>query len=254
MNVNVFFIVNFVLFYTITSNTVEQAAGIGYPANHIFSQSELYGAIDKAYIKQFLPHNAIIVEAGGYRGEDTLEMAQSWQDLLCTIHTFEPLPHLWSALKQKCAPYPVIQVHHYALAESNGIKTLHISSGRSDASSSLLEPKDHLKNYPDVYFNHTIDVETITLDSWAQQNSIDHVDFLWLDLQGYEARVLRSCPHILKTVKVILCEVQLTQAYAGCELYPALKSWLEEQGFEVVRENFLGSVNEGNVLFVRRNH
>jgi FkbM family methyltransferase len=247
--------VSAILLFALHERFVLPEPGIGYEVDHIFTQAELWGAIPKAFIKQFLVKcgaNPIIVEAGAYRGEDTVEMAEAWSDLGITIHAFEPLPHIHTALKQWCAPYGNIHTHPYALSDTNSYKTMYISSGRSDASSSLLRPKEHLENYPDVYFNHTLEVPTVTLDAWAEQNHIDRIDFLWLDLQGYESNMLKASPNILKTVKIILTEVQLCEAYSGCELYPSYKQWLDEQGFEIVRENFLGSVKEGNVLFVRK--
>ncbi|MBK6479822.1 MAG: FkbM family methyltransferase [Saprospiraceae bacterium] len=76
-----------------------------------------------------------------------------------------------------------------------------------DASSSLLEPKDHLIDHPDTSFKDKIQVQTITLDDWAFQNNISKVDLLWLDMQGFELNMLKASNKILATVKVIHTEV-----------------------------------------------
>lgn len=126
-----------------------------------------------------------------------------------------------------------------------------ISSGASDASSSLLPPKEHLIEHPDILFEKNIEVRTITLDDWVDENSITRVDLLWLDLQGYELAILKASPRILKSIKVIHTEVCLKELYTGCPLYTEVRNWLEKQGFYVAYEEIPWS-DAGNVLFVKQ--
>jgi hypothetical protein len=105
--------------------------------------------------------------------------------------------------------------------------------------------------HPKLEFERSINVETCTLDQWAESHKIPKVDLLWLDMQGVEPTVLRAAPKILATVRVIHTEVSLQPVYAGTELYPDFRTWLEKQGFKVVRE-FLPYPDMGNVLFVRQ--
>ena len=49
-------------------------------------------------IKQFLPKNPVIVEAGAHIGRDTLKMHAIWPQ--ATIHAFEPVPPLFKQLKK----------------------------------------------------------------------------------------------------------------------------------------------------------
>ena len=92
-------------------------------------------------------------------------------------------------------------------------------------------------------------MQTITIDEWAEKHAIDHVDFLWLDMQGAELQALKAAPKILQTVKTILIEVTLTERYQDNPLYTEVKAWLEQQGFVVEIEHFHHK-NWGNVLFV----
>jgi hypothetical protein len=118
-------------------------------------------------------------------------------------------------------------------------------------SSSLMAPAAHLSAFPEVHFPATISVLAQSLDDWAAQHSVDHLDLMWLDMQGYEPPVLMSSTRLLKSVRVIHTEVNLQELYAGCVRYEPFRQFLEGEGFAVIREQFKGSVY-GDVTFVRK--
>ena len=207
----------------------------GIIANQLFANKE--------YIAQFLPKNPVILEAGAHIGTDTIEMLQMWPE--CTIHAFEPLPKVYTKLIQNTQAFNNVYRYPFALSNNNGLARLYVSSGTSDASSSLLAPKEHLNVHRTVYFEETIEVPTITLDSWATEYKIDYIDFMWLDMQGHEFAMLKASPKILKTVKVIFLEVSYEELYVGTALFPEVKAWLEQQGFKYICEL------AENALFVR---
>jgi hypothetical protein len=89
-----------------------------------------------------------------------------------------------------------------------------------------------------------------TLDAWAAQNHVRRVDFLWLDMQGYELEALKSGVDLLQSVRGIQVEVSLKEVYEMAPLYPEVRQWIEEKGFRVEREA-LPWPDMGNVLFIR---
>jgi FkbM family methyltransferase len=204
--------------------------------------------ITKQTIKTYLPENPIILEAGAHNGSDTEEMARLWPK--CTIYAFEPIPKFFDMISQKAHSNDQIKCFKLALSDKNGQAMFYVSSGMSDASSSLLLPKQHLDVCPTVLFETAIKVQTMTLDSWAEQNNVDHIDFMWLDMQGGEYQMLKSSKKILPTVKVIFTEVSLCELYQDCPNYPEFKAWMELQGFKAVEEDF-GPKYWGDALFVR---
>ena len=134
---------------------------------------------------------------------------------------------------------------------ATGRARIHLSGGRSDGSSSLLAPKEHLDLHPDVTFDDTIEVDVVSLDDWARRQRIPRVDLLWLDLQGYELEVLKSATAMLEGTSAIYTEVHLVESYEGAPLYDTLRSWLASAGFGVEREEIPWDEG-GNVLFARR--
>ena len=208
------------------------------------------GEIPQQYIAKFLPKYPIIVEAGAHVGWDTISLGKLFKN--GRIYAFEPIPDLYLKLLENTKRYQNIFCSELALGEKKEKANIYVSEGVSDASSSLLSPKDHLKIHPEVLFKKQIQINVVNLDSWLKKEKINQVDFLWLDLQGYEFQVLRSSPKTLKKVSVIYTEVSLVENYENTLLYPQFKKWLEKKGFAVKREEITWS-DAGNVLFVKRN-
>ncbi|MDX1952576.1 MAG: FkbM family methyltransferase [Verrucomicrobiota bacterium] len=207
------------------------------------------GAFSKDSIARYLPANPIVIEAGAHIGKDTEEMARLWPD--GHIHAFEPFPDVFEKLQKRVKGLKNVTCYSMALADQTGTVSFNVSSGKSNASSSLLQPKQHLEQHPDVFFNERIEVEATRIDDWAVRFNVPKVDFLWLDLQGYELFALKSGENVLKTVSLIYTEVFLKESYAGAPLYPEVKLWMESRGFRVEWEG-LPWPDSGNVLFVRQ--
>ncbi len=204
--------------------------------------------ITKEYIAQFLPANPIIIEAGSHIGRDTKKMIRQWPN--GTIHAFEPVPELFEILKQNTHQLPKVTCYPFALSNANGTAQFFVSSGRSTATSSLLAPKEYLKEHPTIHFEKIV-VQTTTLETWSEKYAVPHVDFMWLDMQGGELAALQSATVLLKTVRAIFTEVSFAERYENNPLYPTIKTWLEQQGFFVQKEE-IRTESWGNVLFIKK--
>lgn len=218
-------------------------------------------------IQELLRCDPIIVEAGSYDGKDTQKLATTWPQ--ATVHAFEPVPEIYELLKSNTAGYSNIHTYPYALIGESFLKqSAEYSSqilsipfhrahhpkkpGKPSQAGSLLKPTGRLEVSP-ITYPEIISVQGITLDAWAQRYRIDHVDLLWLDMQGVELDVLIACPQILKTVSVIHTEVQFIEAYEHQYTYWQVKLWLEGQGFEMIGKDFKDTTSWffGNALFKR---
>jgi len=206
------------------------------------------GRISKDLLRSLLPDDPVVVEAGAHVGRDTVEMSRLWPKGL--IHAFEPIPDLFARLKTATTNCSNVICYESALGEKSGALEFNVSSGKSNASSSVLSPKQHLEQHPDVKFETRLCVNSVTLDDWARQYQVKRVDFLWLDLQGYELFALKAGREVLPKVRAIYSEVYLKESYQGVPLYPELREWLARQGFKVEWEG-LPWPDSGNVLFVR---
>ena len=74
---------------------------------------------------------------------------------------------------------------------------------------------------------------------------------LWLDMQGYELKMLMQSSAILDAVSVIHTEVSTRATYKGVVQYKDYRTFLESKGFQVQFEAIPNGWDMGNVLFVK---
>jgi FkbM family methyltransferase len=205
-------------------------------------------------LEQFLPKNPIIVEAGAFDGNDTNKMALRWPS--STIHAFEPVPEIYDRLIVNTKKYH--NIHHYqlALSNTNGEALFYISErptrpGIASQAGSLHKPKDRLTTSP-LIFPRTTMVPTITLETWAIQHNINHIDLLWLDTQGHELAILQASTTLLQNINVIVAEVSFIESYHNQPHYEDVVTWMKQQGFVFVGRDFKDTTTSffGNALFI----
>lgn len=208
------------------------------------------------FVRPYLPEDPIIVEAGAYDGRESVHIAKCWPK--GKVYSFEPVPELFEKVKANIQSQPNVKCFKKALSNKDGAATIYLSVEQSDpshvsCSSSLLAPKEHLTYANYVKFPGTTTVETTSLDSWANQEKIDHVDFLWLDMQGTELDMLKASA-LAKNAKAIWIEIEFVEAYAGQPLYKDIKAWMNDNGFKLVASNVdvnTPSMWFGDALFVK---
>lgn len=205
--------------------------------------------ISKRYIARLLPSDPVIIDCGAHIGDDSLKLAQIPHS---TVYAFEAVPEIYQRLVQRTSKRNNIKCLPLALSHYSGEAEFYVSSGGSDGSSSLLKPKQHIKDHPDVHFSSVIKVRCLTLDDWADKEGIQKVDMLWLDMQGAEQIMLEQSKKILETVKVIHSEISTRETYEGVKPYAEFRSFLEGKGFKVLLEAIPAGADMGNVLFQRQ--
>ena len=202
----------------------------------------------KSFLRSWLREDPVIVIAGAHAGQDCLELSRTWP--AGHVHAFEPVPSLFRRLIHNARRCENVTAYMLALADRCGKGRMHVSSGASDASSSLMMPKEHLRTNPDVLFEEVEEVEVTTLEAWCEAQRVPQVDMLWLDMQGCELAMLQASKRALDTVRAVYTEVFTVELYDGAPLYPEVRTWLENRGFKVERED-LHWEEGGAVLFVR---
>jgi FkbM family methyltransferase len=206
--------------------------------------------LDKRLIRKYVPENPVIVEGGAHIGLNTLTLVSIWPK--ATVYAFEPHPQLFARLTEKVYTHSNIICSSCALSKQTGTAQFYVSGPVFDQSSSLLQPKEHLRCYPQVTFKDPIEVNTINLDEWAESAKVNRIDLLYLSLQGCEFDVLRAAPKIIKKTKCIYLHIAYCQLYEGSHVFSEVRPWLEAQGFKMVSIDSFSRV-EGTALFVNEN-
>ena len=202
-------------------------------------------------LKKLLPENPVIIEARACSGADTLELSKIWPK--SQIHAFEPNPHTYQMLVKQVDG--LSNIYTYNLALGNKIEMadfyvcrhpcLPIEEDTADPSSLFPPIRDKM---PTVRFDQVIQVPVVTLDQWAEKFGVDHVDFIWFDMQGAEGIVLQACPKILSTVKVVQAEFFRENFYEDTMLLPDLECFFHTNGFVKVYQH---GDKAGDVIYKR---
>lgn len=145
--------------------------------------------------------------------------------------------------------------HYYNVALGSEHKTAYLNIERANGSQScsILEPKHHLDMYPSITFDEKELVYVETLDSILDPDickEFAKVNFLNMDVQGYELEVLKGAEETLHRIDYILTEINIDEMYEKCVQYNQLRDFLFDKGFVMV-ETDLQYVSWGDALFVR---
>lgn len=202
-----------------------------------------------------------VFEIGACEGEDTIDYARVFPRACFWL--FEPLPSNFEKLEALLMRHPEINAKAFplALSDQTGTATFHVSSAdenmKSDSSettlagtksSSLLAPRDDKPaNLQWLDFSQSIQVQTETLDSFCERNSVSHIDFVHMDVQGAELKVLAGAKRMLPRIKAVWMEVAFEPTYEGQPLEPEATRWMGERGFRKIHQVSYGP--EGDALY-----
>jgi len=186
----------------------------------ILERLEALPALTAADIHRLLAcDDPIILEVGAHHGEDTLEFLREFAAI--KLHCFEPDPRCAEAHRQRVSDSRCT-LNAVAVGATNGRAALYLSdgydnaSGAASGSSSIRKPTDKLFNFfPRIRFDNTVDVDVVSLDSYAEENHIDHVDFIWADVQGAEIDLIAGGEKLLRRTKYLFTEFSQEEWYEG---------------------------------------
>lgn len=83
------------------------------------------------------------------------------------------------------------------------------------------------------YQRKTTERTTRTLDGIVSAAALPRVDFLKLDVQGYELEVLKGAPRILQQAEAVLMETSLVPVNAGCPPFAEVIASMATAGFRL---------------------
>lgn len=150
-----------------------------------------------------------------------------------TVHAFEPTPEIAARLR--------------ATAKLNGLDHLHVhelAAFRKTGQAILKRCRGDLGDNEGMNFisedngeSGAERVETVSLDQFCQDRSIDHVDLLKLDIQGNEHAALEGAEHLVRAGRVGLIFLELNWARSARDTCAATESirLLDRAGYRFSR-------------------
>ena len=233
-------------------------------------------SIDKIHELVGNREQVVIFEVGSADGTDTRQFLSKFGSNL-KIYTFDPDPTNIKAMSSqdgvdvKGNPNHKLRTdarHTFtpvAIAAQDG-RTVFTRSRNVNGpgggvdwgrySGSIYEPKTIVNSpkygnrWPMIKYDEKIEVETRSLDSFCEENSIDHIDFLWMDVQGAEKEVFLGAKNMLGKIDYIYTEYHEEEMYEGATNLQTIKDLLTSYDLE---QNWTyNDVEGGDVLFKLR--
>ena len=191
----------------------------------------------------------LILEIGANIGTDTLEFALMFP--LGEIHAFEPLPLHINKLVENVRGFTNVKIITAALSDSTGFTKFYQSSGYSGGSGSIFKPTLHLVRDTSTYFSKEDEciVPTLTLHDYLQKSGLEEIDFVWIDAQGAELKILQGASKWLDKFRYIYAEVSTVPYYDGACTESQLSEFLEAHGFQIKMRFRPDSDECGNLLW-----
>ena len=123
---------------------------------------------------------------------------------------FEPSSFCFNYLLEKNKDFKNIKIYQLAIAEENGYSKL-FSPWEGSSGSSLAELDSFNLHMPNVTVSSET-VTTVTLDDFCRENSIEKIDFLKLDIEGFELSALKGSHQMLVNKKIKFIQIEIGSA------------------------------------------
>ena len=173
----------------------------------------------------------VVFDVGGCQGSTIIEFQELFPE--CFIYSFEPFPDSFICIESLIKTKKNVEVFPLALSDVNG--KLSFYTNISAATNSLF-PAVSTQSFID---NHTvstgkIEVDSVRLSDFCNQQKIDSIDILKIDVQGGELKVLHGAEELLreKKIKLIYCEIWFLPSYEDQPLYHEIASYLQNFGYK----------------------
>lgn len=186
-----------------------------------------------------------IIQAGAHIGQE-VDIFLKYSD--SNIYLFEPNKEAFEILK-KYAIEKNIFIYNFGLGNNNEKKTLFVSDNKNGVSSSVLEPKLHLKYFPEYKFSKKIDID---IKKFSDLKGIVG-NFLMMDVQGYELEVLKGFEQKLNNIDYIFTEVSMVELYDGGVNINDLDDFLENKNFIRSHTSLVSNIPTGDAFYINTN-
>ena len=165
------------------------------------------------------------------------------------IISYEPVLETFDSLTQTMKQHQPWKAFQLGLGSAESERTINIS-GNAGLSSSILEMGSlHLENFPDSATVAKQNISISTIDKQLEVLGLQPQEImLKLDVQGFEAEVLKGASQSLSKIPLCFLEVSITPLYEGEISFLPILLELSKFGHEVI-DVFRGiKANDGKLL------
>lgn len=208
--------------------------------------------LDLEVLKQTYNMNITgVIQAGAHQGSEFENYFIKDPDIKYII-LFEPDPDSFKILKQKTDS---VETDKKVFTINKGLgpftceMTLHKETSNNGQSNSVLKPKVHLQEYPNIVFNNEVKIKIDPLDRY--ECSADF-NFLTIDVQGFELEVLRGARKTLNNIQWLMLEVNRAEGYENCAQIDEIDDFLSKYNFERAETKWWENSFWGDAFYIKK--
>ena len=132
------------------------------------------------------------------------------------IHAFEPTPELYKKLVQNFNTDKNIKINNLGITDIKSKLNFHSYKYNTinsfvplDKNSKFSKARILASKSNEKEFENIVKIDTTNIDSYCEENNISEIDFIKIDTQGSESKILLGMEKMLSKEKVSIIELEL---------------------------------------------
>lgn len=194
----------------------------------------MYSALSRPWLKAF--RFATVLDIGANVGDFAYTIRPLLPD--AQLYSFEPLPDCFQKMLQHLRGAAKFQAFNVGLGDQTGELDFQRSS-HSPSSSFLNMAAAHKSAFPTTAGSQTLKVRVERLDDFAAKLIIAEPLLIKIDVQGYEAHVLRGGENTVRRASALIVETSFETLYESQPLFSGIYDTLTRWGF-----TYLGALDQ----------
>lgn len=146
----------------------------------------------------------VIFDVGANIGDYALASALFYRK--ATIYCFEPVKSTFELLKRNLQKYQNVKLFNVGLGEKSGESSIYVPKDEHDRASFKRSVANRGET-ENILITDNVRIET--LNEFAEKNNIKNIDVLKIDVEGFEASVLKGAKEVIKCTSFIIIEINL---------------------------------------------
>lgn len=204
-------------------------------------------------VKKYSMHPKGVVHIGANEGQEMDDYVKAGIKHFWWI---ESIPDVYQKMVKhvRTKPHTVLVASNELLSDIDNENVYFNIANNGGQSSSMLDFGTHSKAHPEVKFINKIKLKTKRFDTLVNEimtTSISQFDFLNIDVQGAELKVLKGMGEYLHGFKWLYLEVNKAELYKGCPMVEEIDEYVKSFGFERVETKWT-NWGWGDCLMIKR--
>ena len=174
----------------------------------------------------------VIFDVGANIGQTAAEFSQKFPE--AQIHSFEPVADIFQDLQRNTRGLERVRCYDFGLGNSSGTANIYLQE--KSVWNSIVTDKQSEGNLLTKPLQKVEEIELQTVDFFACNNGIEHIDLLKTDTEGYDLEVIKGAAKYLQENRIsfVLSEVGFYKRDRGHTYFPDIHDYLDSQGFQLV--------------------